>query len=115
MMIDLKLPYPPSANRYWRSYKGRVIVSAPAMEYRRVVASMVSKDAVFNATDRVTALLATYPPDRRKRDLDNVLKVIFDALEKAGVYPDDNQIETIFAIRQQVSKPGYVMLRLLSN
>ena len=33
-----------------------------------------------------------FPPDKRKRDIDNVLKCLLDAMEKAKVYKNDNQI-----------------------
>ena len=33
------------------------------------------------------------PPDRRRRDLDNLYKCLFDALGHAGVYEDDSQID----------------------
>jgi len=36
-----------------------------------------------------------HPPDRRRRDLDNLFKGILDALEKGGAYHDDSQIEDL--------------------
>lgn len=30
--------------------------------------------------------------DKRKRDIDNYIKTLFDVMTKAGVYPDDSQI-----------------------
>lgn len=34
-------------------------------------------------------------PDRRRRDLDNILKALFDALTHAGLWLDDSQIDFI--------------------
>ena len=40
------------------------------------------------------AILAS-PPDNKRRDLDNLLKSLLDALQHAGVYKDDNQIDQL--------------------
>jgi crossover junction endodeoxyribonuclease RusA len=36
-----------------------------------------------------------YPPDNRRRDVDNVLKSLVDALERGGAYGDDSQIQRL--------------------
>lgn len=51
-----------------------------------------------------------YPPDNRKRDLDNALKVLFDSFEMAGVYEDDSQIKELHAKMMPVLKPGKVVV-----
>ncbi|HAC91237.1 MAG TPA: hypothetical protein DCF63_11500 [Planctomycetaceae bacterium] len=33
-----------------------------------------------------------FPPDRRRRDIDNVQKALLDALQHGGAYLDDSQI-----------------------
>lgn len=33
-----------------------------------------------------------FPPDKRRRDLDNCLKSLLDALQHGGAYLDDSQI-----------------------
>jgi crossover junction endodeoxyribonuclease RusA len=37
-------------------------------------------------------VIQAWLPDRRRRDLDNLLKAVQDALAHAGVYDDDSQI-----------------------
>ena len=40
-MIELTLPWPPSMNTYWRTFQGRMIISAKGREYRKAVADQV--------------------------------------------------------------------------
>lgn len=37
--------------------------------------------------------ITLYPPDRRRRDLDNYNKALFDALTNARVWVDDRQVQ----------------------
>jgi crossover junction endodeoxyribonuclease RusA len=37
-----------------------------------------------------------YPPDKRKRDIDGILKATLDSLQKAAVYDDDCQIKKLY-------------------
>jgi crossover junction endodeoxyribonuclease RusA len=39
--------------------------------------------------------LTAFPPDKRRRDLDNLPKVVLDSLTKAGVWKDDSQIQRL--------------------
>ena len=34
-----------------------------------------------------------YPPDQRRRDIDNYNKALFDALTLTGVWEDDSQVK----------------------
>jgi crossover junction endodeoxyribonuclease RusA len=36
-----------------------------------------------------------HPPDNRRRDLDNVLKAVLDAIEAAGIIEDDSQVRRL--------------------
>lgn len=36
--------------------------------------------------------VTVFPPDRRRRDIDNVQKALLDALQHGGAFHDDNQI-----------------------
>lgn len=92
--VSVDLAYPPSANRLWRSVRGRVIRS-PEYETWLNSAAWEVKQAVGKTYDR-TGIPGPYglcvivcPPDRRARDLDNLVKPINDALVKGGAVVDD--------------------------
>ena len=54
-----------------------------------------------------------FPPDRRRRDLDNLLKPALDALQHAGVYEDDSQVDWLVARRRAPDRPrGHVEIRV---
>ena len=40
-MIELTFPWPPSVNKYWRTFQGRMIISAEGRSYRKAVADQV--------------------------------------------------------------------------
>lgn len=90
-----RFPLPPSANRYWRYARGKVIISPEAANYKRTVQMLAHVDRVRMLTGPVTLTVAIYR-ERRIGDLDNFLKVLLDALQ--GVfYRNDAQIRAIHA------------------
>lgn len=62
---------------------------------------------------RLAVHVALFPPDRRVRDIDNILKALLDACEHAGCYASDSQIDELHVIRQGVSKGGYCTILIL--
>ena len=99
------LPYPPSTNTYWRNIaRGRTILSEKARAYRKSVkaAAIVSKPL----ETRLKVTIELSPPDKRRRDLDNVTKALFDSLQHANVYLDDSQIDEFTIKRMPVVKGG---------
>lgn len=110
-MIELCLPWPPSVNRIWRSVGGRVLLSADGRAYRLAVAAAVREQHGSGdpLTGRLSMTIRAYPIDRRRRDLDNLLKAVLDAVEHAGsVYENDSQIDHLSIRRMNVAKPGRV-------
>lgn len=91
--MNATLPYPPSANRYWRVYRGRAVKSDAARAYQRIVGAMLS--AASPVEHAVAVTLRVYRPAKRG-DLDNSIKVLLDAL-KGHAYLDDKQVKRIVA------------------
>jgi len=109
-MIQLELPWPPSINHYWRHTKTGHYISKEGKAYREMVFfhCLKSRDK-FKKEDRLSIHIQAFPPDKRKRDLDNVLKSLLDALQEARVYHDDSQIDHI-SITRNFSKDGKVKI-----
>ena len=110
----ISLPYPPSVNHYWRKWNNRMVISREGRVYRQEVQAVLatagagggSGDGKDPPDDGPLALaMDAFPPDRRRRDLDNIQKPLLDALEHGGVYQDDSQIDWLLT-RRQVRVPG---------
>jgi len=113
--FEITLPFPPSTNTYWRSIgRGRVIISKRGREYREevVYACIVERGAINPAPmeGRLVVSIEAFAPDKRRRDLDNMLKAVLDALEHAKIYENDSQIDDLRIVRMPSGKPGKIVI-----
>jgi crossover junction endodeoxyribonuclease RusA len=97
MTLSFTLPYPPSVNTYWRHpsrgpLAGRHLISQEGRAYREAIRAHVAELKDKTVTGPVAVDIEAFFPDRRKRDLDNILKSLLDSLTHAGVWEDDSQI-----------------------
>ena len=97
------LPYPVSCNRYWRNFRGRMVVSSEARTYREQVAWAFSAYGVEPAKGDVAISVILHPKltktgkaSRTLIDLDGALKVVFDALQGV-LYVNDKQVKKLTA------------------
>ena len=96
--IELKLPYPPTANHIWAQGGRRTFLSKRYKKFIDAVGLAVKRlggeldDAPF-----YTVRIVAYPPDRRPRDIDNIIKPILDSLTRAGVWKDDSRVSYVEA------------------
>lgn len=116
----LSLPYPPSVNHYWRNYRGRTVISREGRRFREDICDLLATSAKRSgngprkppAGGRIALCMDAFPPDRRRRDLDNIQKPVLDALEHAEVYLDDSQIDLLLTRRRASGKPGHIEVQL---
>lgn len=113
--VNLDLPWPPSVNTYWRHIsmrgKARVLVSKAGREYRIAVQrAVLAARGVAQMAGDVRVSIVAYPPDRRARDLDNLLKAVLDGMQAAGVYLNDSQITSLSITKSSTVHPGGKLL-----
>ncbi len=106
------LPYPPSVNHYYRRVGPRTLISREGRTYRRRVCSVLAASGTSTLAGPVAVTVEVYPPDRRRRDLDNCLKSLLDALEKGGAYENDSQIVRLVAEKRDPVEGGRAVVRI---
>lgn len=121
--VTLELPYPPSINHYWRHTRTAqsfyIYISKPGMIYREEVLAKAIQHKIQNnkplnelyfLTERLQVEITVFPPDKRKRDLDNIIKAMLDSLQHAKIFENDNQIDKLIVTRNHVVKGGSVFV-----
>ena len=112
-MIRLELPYPPSCNHYYRHVGHKVLISRAGRRYREDVMGLVLvANPMRPVFGRLSLWVDVYPPDRRKRDIGNLDKCLADALQYAGLFMDDEQIDDLRYTRREVRKGGLVVVMI---
>lgn len=112
--LALTLPWPPSVNHYWQTSGKRRFLSPAAKTFRELVWLIASSEREANAviwpTARLKISIEAFPPDKRKRDLDNLLKGVLDALGHARVFADDSQFDVIEIVRRHSTVGGALVV-----
>ena len=115
MKIEIDLPEPPSANRYWRIGRGRIFTSAEANAFkaevmRRVVEQGYRDRGLFPfPSGKAIVVSLVWLRSRRAGDLDNRIKVALDALNRV-LWADDDQIVELHAYRMDSPRHGGLIL-----
>ncbi len=111
-MITITLPWPPSVNHYWRTWRGRMLISRQGRAYREQVGAILKAASMTPQAGPLAVHVELYPPDRRKRDVDNTFKAIGDSLQHGGVFQDDSQIVWLLLERAEGVAGGKVIVRV---
>ena len=116
--MTLTLPYPPSVNHYWRRVGPRTLISREGRTFRKNVCALLASASGNGPRKppmggRIALAMDAFPPDRRRRDLDNIQKSVLDALERAGVYEDDSQIDLLLTRRRDVVRNGRLLVDVM--
>jgi crossover junction endodeoxyribonuclease RusA len=111
--VIIDLPYPPSVNHYYgRNRRGSVFIKPRGRIFRSDVIQIVSEMKVKAMQGRIKCHLLVQCPDKRERDLDNVGKAVLDAMQHAGVYLRDSQIDLLTFQRGGVIRGGKIIVNV---
>lgn len=108
-----ELPWPPSVNTYWRRRGARYYISPRGQQYRTDVQQIIYSQHLNILTPcRLKIKIIADVPDKRCRDLDNILKSLLDSLIHAGFAEDDEQFDDIRVIRGEQTPGGRVGIQI---
>ncbi len=104
------MPWPPTVNTYWRHVGSRVLISEKGKKYKRDIQLLALTWKRPKLLGRLSVHIKAFPPDKRARDLDNLLKVTLDSLQDAGLFENDSQIDEIFIQRKSPLTGGELLI-----
>ena len=95
--VTFAMPYPPTANNLFVNRKGGRAKS-PAYHAWMTEALwrlQASKPGTVEGAYHLEIFAAA--PDRRARDIDNLIKPLSDAITQAGIVSDDSMAQSVYA------------------
>lgn len=111
MEINLQVPFPPYSSIYWRYGKSGQHVSPEGKAYRNDVSAAIWKcfdreRHPFPVKGKLHVTVRLYAPNMVMRYIYNAAGVIIDALTRAGIWIDRQQIDLLTISRGDVVKGG---------
>jgi crossover junction endodeoxyribonuclease RusA len=104
--IEFVVPVGPSVNHlYGKNRFGRDYLNAEGKAYVKVISGIVrSSGKRIGDGFRCEVEIKYFLKDRRRRDLDNVLKCLLDSFTKCGFWKDDDIINFLSVRRMPVDR-----------
>ena len=107
-----ELPYPPSINHYWRRVGPRMLISREGRRFREAVCTILAALRIRPVKGPLEVTVEVYPPDNRRRDIDNLFKGLLDAMQHGGAYIDDSQIVRLSIEKRKPVEGGKTIVRI---
>ena len=100
MILTFTVDCPPSANKIWRNVSNRAIKSKEYRTWLTINSAEIAWQHKYEMIRTACEVHIKYtPPNRRMKDIDNIIKPCLDLLEKADVIENDSLVEIIHARR----------------
>ncbi len=92
-------------------------MSAKGRSFRDEAVMAITKQGLCGKefSERLSVKVTLFPPDRRKRDIDNFQKAPFDALTHAKFWKDDEQVDKLLIVRGDTIKGGKIVIYVWKN
>lgn len=96
-MSTFSIPYPPTTNNLFLNVGKRRVRTKGYDNWTAAGAALIALQKPERVSGPFRLTLVANRPDRRRRDLDNIIKPTADLLTKAGVIADDSNAVEITA------------------
>ncbi len=118
------LPLPVSVNRLYTitttrgmkpGQKAKLILTDEGRQYKKTVIGKVENyypPIPRFGKSRLRFWIEAHFPDRRTRDLSNLLKILEDSLQSAEVFENDSQIDDGRQVRKFKRNPPFVLVEI---
>ena len=104
------LPWPVSVNALYKVRGKGLYVSTKGRAFKKACGIIFAGTKMVYETERVWLDIEVHPPDNRRRDISNLIKIVEDALPW---FRDDSQVDQINIIRCEKDhrKKGYIIIK----
>jgi|TARA_Y100000310_G_scaffold76007_1_gene72419 Holliday junction resolvase RusA-like endonuclease len=104
------LPWPVSVNALYKVRGKGLYISPKGRAFKKACGIIFAGTKMVYETERVWLDIEVHPPDNRRRDISNLIKIIEDALPW---FKDDSQVDKISIIRckKDHRKKGYIIIK----
>ena len=104
------LPWPVSVNALYKVRGKGLYISPKGRAFKKACGIIFAGTKMVYETERVWLDIEVHPPDNRRRDISNLIKIIEDALPW---FKDDSQVDKIEIIRCEKDhrKKGYIIAK----
>ncbi len=96
------LPFPPSVNSLFRNVtgrdgkpRGRVVTKKYKAWREEAAQALFEQEPIARFTGPISLTLALGRPDKRKRDISNLVKAVEDLIVTHGIIADDSDVQRL--------------------
>lgn len=113
-LLDAEIPMPPSINRNTRFGKNGAYSSPEYKSWQKEVGLIFMAAKAKEMTPPYRIAYTVGRPDKRQRDIDNLIKPLNDALQRAGILTNDSLVEEL-SIRWDEAVPKGMVVVYVGN
>lgn len=111
--IEFYTKFPPTINSYYTKTRNGVFIGKVGNAYTAdTIENIIACVGPMTIDTQVSMTVVLYPPDKRKRDVDNYMKPLLDSITKSGLWTDDSLVDQLLIYRGSIVKGGKVWVRL---